>query len=824
MAKNFKRFECIDTLNIPDIVIYNCRKIYETWGKLKVYDELDQRMYKYDHGLDIKCERTLRYLNLYRQAYIQTKCAYMDSDVSDTDIKDVNTLSVDENKFCKYCGKPLKVNLFEPKPTLTTTLNISYSEEEYESLPDKVLITIPNEAYGDDIRFYSFTFNLNGVDLGTSQAIVGDNDPYTAIINKSCFIPGDNTLVITSRDLNGINNGLYNSSRLAYCDNKNCYLQLRFFKKTRWQYFNYNASVPKLDQITVGYVPVTGFSLDDYDYDYSYKNSILTMKKRGSGIGFPRTYRFDFEYRFVKSIPEYIEVYKDILYCTFRKSLYSSMIRQFDLILTPDEIKTISKMQKELDDSEKIELIKIVNDFVLFQKKYHDIAPEDESSLQDYNERKEYIVNELMRLHDKYILPIEFLSIFILYLVYPKLFVVSSDDMGGISSELVINGNISSASNPDSIFINKNHGKRIVDTCFIPEIPKVYNGGVTLYDNYYIMVDEDFGIEMYSFDNNKWLDHSDHNIFDINYDSNFGKFIKIINRNNNLVFVFENCIKIFDFVHTEWRSDIGENGTLFFDNIVDADFNDETDTFVVATSDKISILSMTGEELSHIYASHDYIYLDETDTDEYSTYELSTQPILNNFDKVFINEDFSINDSSNVTQRLDYITVTSREGDIQIFKITDNSSISLFKTVKFTKHSRVSSIFKIKDNQQVILAFENSRLFVFNTFMYNEYIVQYGKESDETLVYATHIYINKNMYISYVTNSNNSNLAYSYYSKNVNKSVSSIREPLSKLILNGSKIVTYDEFNVKQCDVELKISFTPGFGPLQQKERFISQR
>ena len=127
MAKNFKRFECIDTLNVPDIVIYNCRKIYETWGKLKVYDELDQRMYGYDHGLDIKYERTLRYLNLYRQAYIQTKCAYMDSDVSDTDIKDVNTLSVDENKFCKYCGKPLKVNLFEPKPTLTTTLNISYS-------------------------------------------------------------------------------------------------------------------------------------------------------------------------------------------------------------------------------------------------------------------------------------------------------------------------------------------------------------------------------------------------------------------------------------------------------------------------------------------------------------------------------------------------------------------------------------------------------------------------------------------------------------------------------------------------------------------------
>ena len=136
---------------------------------------------------------------------------------------------------------------------------------------------------------------MNSVDLGTAQAIVGDDDPYTAIINKSCFIPGDNTLVITSRDLNGINNGMYNSGRLAYCDNKNCYLQLRFFKKTRWQYFNYNASVPKLDQITVGYVPVTGFSLDDYDYDYSYKNSILTMKKRGSGIGFPRTYRFDFE-------------------------------------------------------------------------------------------------------------------------------------------------------------------------------------------------------------------------------------------------------------------------------------------------------------------------------------------------------------------------------------------------------------------------------------------------------------------------------------------------------------------------------------------------
>ena len=54
MAKNFKRFECIDTLDVPDVVIYNCRKIYETWGKLEVYDELDRRMYNYDHGLDIK--------------------------------------------------------------------------------------------------------------------------------------------------------------------------------------------------------------------------------------------------------------------------------------------------------------------------------------------------------------------------------------------------------------------------------------------------------------------------------------------------------------------------------------------------------------------------------------------------------------------------------------------------------------------------------------------------------------------------------------------------------------------------------------------------
>ena len=43
----FLRIPCIDDAAIPESVIYNCKRIYETWGKTRVYDKLDNLVIEY---------------------------------------------------------------------------------------------------------------------------------------------------------------------------------------------------------------------------------------------------------------------------------------------------------------------------------------------------------------------------------------------------------------------------------------------------------------------------------------------------------------------------------------------------------------------------------------------------------------------------------------------------------------------------------------------------------------------------------------------------------------------------------------------------------
>ena len=102
----FLRIPCIDDAAIPESVIYNCKRIYETWGKTRVYDKLDEEMYKYEYAHNVT-NRTLRYLNLYRHAFLETKCHYDNSNIENTNLTAPKVLDVDETAYCKYCGKPL---------------------------------------------------------------------------------------------------------------------------------------------------------------------------------------------------------------------------------------------------------------------------------------------------------------------------------------------------------------------------------------------------------------------------------------------------------------------------------------------------------------------------------------------------------------------------------------------------------------------------------------------------------------------------------------------------------------------------------------------
>lgn len=830
-------FPCIDNIDVPDTVIINCRKIYEDWGKTRVYRALDELMYKYDHSVTCEYDRPIRYLNLYRQAYLQSKVSFEGitaENMNEYIIRDIPVLDVDESKYCKYCGKPLVFYNNSVKPTLETTMNVLYSDEEYDDLPNTISFNLPLESYGEYRDSYTFQFTVNNVVLGTNEVSVPDNDTVF-LLNKTTLSPGENTIFIKSIDFNE-----YPSESIPYCKNVECFTHRRFDTLRRWQFVNYNATVPVLDTSSVGYVSKTGFRLDDYDYDYNYNDSLLSMKKRGSGLGVPRTFRFDFEYKFIKNVPEYFDVYESILYRTFRRSLYSAITKGLDTVLQPNEIDVMLEMTESLSDSDKLEIIDLINVFTSFYKTYNDVRPSDDEPQKqsEYDSLYRNIVNKLIYLHDKYVLPIEFMSLFFISIAQPRRMLIYSDSLGGISSKMVYGNKLFPANEFTQIGISKKHDKPFVDTCYISKIThSISESGAVLYDNLYLLIDEDFGLEMYSFVDTSWVtDKTKYKVFDCPFDIE-RKFIKakMIERNSSTcaIFVFEDRISLFDFTKNEWvKFDNDNTNSIVLVNdltksIVDVDYLSRSDCFVVSFGDYVSLISLDGTtNCTYTCAESDQEYDYDEYTDTYVEYGSDTQVALSYVDKVFANQSILIERENNKIDAIDYITLIDNFGNIQILKIVLDTEISIFKTIRFSNkyRSKVASLFYVYENQKIFLAYENMRILVLDTNIYNPIIVQSGNiDGDEKIVYATKTKSKYMDYMTYVTNKNDSKYAFAFYQKGIN-GVSDSNEPVRHLITNGSNVVTYDDIIVFPNNIDFWTRDIYRLSQLQQKERYATQR
>lgn len=824
------RFPCIDDIDIPNTVIINCRKIYEDWGKTKVYQALDEFMYRYDHKVVLAYNRPMRYLNLYRQAYLQSKIAFegiSSDDIDDHIMHKPEELNVDKNKYCKYCGRHL---IFPDgtKPTITTNLTYSYTEEEYAALEGAITFDLPKEAYGEKYRdVYTYQFIVNGTVLGTAEAVVPDGT-NKFVLAKHTLSVGENLITIISVDHNE-----YAFELIPYCNNANCFSVRKFDNIHRWQFVNYNATVPVLDTGSVGYVSKTGFRLDDYDYDYKYTDGLMTMEKRGSGLGVPRTFRFDFEYRFIENVPNYRKIYENILYTTFRKSLYSAITRGLDSILQPNEIDMMILMAECIDDSRKLAIADFIHDFMSFFKTYRDTRPTESSEQLVYDEKRQDLLNRLIDFHDLYVLPIEFMSLFFVSVSQSFRTLVYSDSLGGISSKLYYGNKIFPSTSITTIGISKKHNKPFVDTCYVDGlIHSVSDSGVILHDNYYLLIDEDFGMEIFSFMDTSWVEDSSLNISSPPFEVT-SKFLKIkileFNDAKKGLVVFEDGLAMFDFTNNTWV-DFGESTYIIKPNgisdIVDVDYLPRTNLFVISDRYRLVAIDKANVVKFEYDCSLDYETYQIETNDEDTCVEISgDHSHLNDIDKVFVNQSVYIKREDNSSEEIDYVTIANTSGDIQILKITMNSNVSVFKTIKFNNvlSSKISSMFYISKNQKLFIAYENKRILVLDTNIFNPVIIQSGDNNDEKLVYATKTKSRYMEYMTYVTNKNDSKYAFAFYQKGMS-SVSNAENSMRYLITEGSNIVTYDDIIVYPNNLKFWTSDLYKLSSLQQKERFATQR
>lgn len=752
----FLRIPCIDDAAIPESVIYNCKRIYETWGKTRVYDKLDEEMYKYEYAHNIT-NRTLRYLNLYRHAFLETKCHYDDSNIENTNLTAPKVLDVDETAYCKYCGKLLV---------------------ESHSL-----------------------------------------DPVGAVIAEKTF---------------------------KHCDNPNCYMNLRFYKKRKWEFTDYNANVPYFDKKLVGYISVNGFKLDDYcTYDYAYTNTQLSLKKRGFGIGFPRTFRFDFEYRYFESSKnsgaDQLKIYRDILFNTFKECFHSILVSSIYTLASPDDINAMLAATAEMPDEVKIKILKFIGDFMTYERKYHDVRPSnDEEAELDFDNSREELSNQLSEFHELFMLPCEFMSYLILLTMYPRHMFVMSDTLGGISSQLFFGSNTFNPSITSKYGITLDVGDRILDTCFIEKVPRYINAdGLTLYDNYYVMVSaESFAV--YSFTDGKWLTHDECNLVGsgVMEDSTCDPtlYAAKIHSKNCVVIHRSTRIVIFSFDDNDFIYDIElepDARNSAYDPQLDRFYAVNTSTVSVyeysASVDAYSKLE--GVEFTASDAADDdpRVGLPFNTNDFFTETSGPNDDTLPAFDKIFVNNRILMTREDGSVDTLTYLTLTGAKGDVQILKVTDDDSektteISVFKTIKFDNISDVVSIFSLDNMQRVFVAFSNRRIMVLNTYMYNISILQKAIGDDsERLIYATKLFQHNMYYLAYVTSKDDTKNVHAFYETGIGN-VTNGQTTLSKLIKSDSDIVTYDELFATPSNLELWSQDVHRLGSMQSKSKHLSQK
>lgn len=752
----FLRIPCIDDAAIPESVIYNCKRIYETWGKTRVYDKLDEEMYKYEYAHNVT-NRTLRYLNLYRHAFLETKCHFDNSNIENTNLTAPKVLDVDETTYCKYCGKPL-------------------------------------------VESHS-------------------TDPIGTVIPEKTF---------------------------KHCDNPNCYMNLRFYKKRKWEFTDYNANVPYFDKKLVGYVSVNGFKLDNYcTYDYAYTNTQLSLKGRGFGIGFPRTFRFDFEYRYYESAKnsgaDKLKIYEDILFNTFKECFHSILVSSIYTLASQDDVNAMLAAIAEMSDEIKIDILKFINDFIAYQKKYHDVRPKnDEDAELDFDNSRKQLSNKLKEFHELFMLPCEFMSYLIILTLYPRHMFVLSDTKGGISSQLFFGGNVFTPTINSKYGISLDIGERVIDTCFIDKVPRyIDSDGLTLYDNYYVMMSgESFAV--YSFTDGKWMAHDECALVSsgvIESDGCKPKLYAVKLHSKNCVAIHTSSrISVFSFDDNDFIYDISFDPEQV---IVDSSYDPQLDRFYAITSSKLYVYEFSSTQNEYVKLDGVELTAEPVGTENSEPTEFdqndtliessdTTNKPLSEFSKIYVNNRIVIARDDGSVDTLTYLTLAGTNGNVQIIKVTDDGSentteFSVFKDIKFNNTSEVVSIFSLDSMQRVFVAFANKRVIVLNTYMYNISVLQKAINDDERLIYATKLFQHNMYYLAYVTSKDDAKNVHAFYETGIGN-VTAGQTTLSKLIKSESDVVTYDELFAAPSNIELWSQDVLRLGSMQSKYKHLSQR
>jgi len=562
-----------------------------------------------------------------------------------------------------------------------------------------------------------------------------------------------------------------------YCSNNLCYVwRGHVWKQSKWAYYNKDATVKVRTTSGTGYTSKLGFRLDDYTYIHAYNDSSLTMKSRASG-GIRGDIHFDFEYKYATDgitntptpIPEIVTAYDNYVLAVFKEVFSVCCERDPYTQLSPEEIECIFSIINDLDMSYKAEITDFVKRFAEFESSHKDnVVPTDPILLAEYNSMVSKFKSDLSLYHGTLMLPFEFMCWVFCFVTFPKHLVLVCDNVGAIGSKF-LEGNIEFGVNSTSEFgihaAGGAPGDRVV-LC-ANRFHKASFGSTTIYDQYYVLADQNYNFAVYSFLSNVWLSDKDKypilNKDAIGIDTTVSrKLVSILsyvgsNGNTKISFVFDSGYIEYDVVLDTWGSFVITT-SLFpsGSQIIACSYDDTLDILLIVddlgniasvsvstgiTTSYLGVTSVAGSVTTMFYASGSNAGVVTGITGITKTLGLSRVGSTPSYIPIYV---------------LNNTTIA------QVVQF-ENGELAILRTLDYANGSTIKSIISLENKRKIFILYENQLTIEFSTFQYNEYILQEAIPGDEKVVVASKVQYPLMDFITYITDKNGSKNVYSIY-------------------------------------------------------------
>jgi hypothetical protein len=579
------------------------------------------------------------------------------------------------------------------------------------------------------------------------------------------------------------------------------------WKRTKWSFIDRDSSILKRSQSTQGYESISQFKLDDYNniqYNIYDNFTTLNLKQRGGNAGI-RIKRFDFEYKYSNS-EYYNNAYKEAIYTTFQRVFFLTLKHNIYNEISLNDAEAIHSILGDLPNIMKLSILSNVKKYVDFEKGNE----QDDSFMDSF---KEF----LSTLHDTLMLPFEFITYIICALVNPLYEAIIEDSEGNVGTHLFRGNNnifpsVSSCLGPSLKRSSIDHSLSLM----IPKIPLLSDEDTVLYDYLFINIANNYDINCYSFNSNKFLTNipliNEDNIpfLDIETDRKLVSLQYVTDTENHIILwiIYSDYIISYDCTNHIWLSDIYTdsntfhllgfhilpllNGPCIFSSY---DANTKNLIFLDTEGNVGSYNAGTG--IATPYNAQELNRPIHFNLQEYN----DTQEDIDNPARIIKMKRFVISSYSRSQDEYAQTLIAYNDEIVQILEYSNEKGVEKLLEFNYYTGSPIIDVIKLEDSKKIFIAYENHKIVELSTYLYIPYIFQESTNSPVTITIMGKTYFNLEESPIYITSDNKIHVMHFLY--NIKDRISTLTMPLYKFTEKNRYIKSYNEYFIERSSLPL---------------------